>query len=130
MAFTMFQAWHLPKVEVDSIAVRPIGNGLTEVTAIVANRRIVPTHTAQDLQNRISPPDLVSLAGGTVISGYRIINDRTGESLEQERNPALLELRNIAGNGVERLKWIVRGNGPFTVTITSQKGGSHSKRDR
>jgi hypothetical protein len=130
MAFTMFQAWHLPKVEVDSIAVRSLGNGLTEVTAIVANRRIVPTHTAQDLQNRISPPDMVSLTGGTVISGYRIINDRTGESVEQERNPARLELRNISGRGIERVKWIVRGGGPFTVTVSSQKGGTNSMRSR
>jgi hypothetical protein len=130
MAFTMFQAWHLPKVEVDSLATRSLGNGLTEVTAIIANRRIVPTHTAQDLQFKISPPDMVTLTGGTVISGYRITNDRTGESVEQERNPARLELRNISGRGIERVKWIVRGNGPFTVTVSSQKGGSHSMRSR
>lgn len=126
MAFTLYQTWELPKVEVDSIAVRPLGNGLTEVTAIVANRRLVPTHTQQDLENRISPPDYVSLSGGTVIAGYRIVNERTGQSIEQERTPARLELRNIAGRSIERVKWVVRGTGPFTVTVTSAKGGTHS----
>ena len=121
MAFTLYQTWELPKV-----AVRSLGNGLTEVTAIVANRRLVPTHTQQDLENNISPPDYVSLTGGSVVAGYRIVNERTGQSVEQERNPARLELRNIAGREVERVKWIVRGNGPFTVTVSSTKGGTHS----
>lgn len=130
MAFTLFQAWQMPMVAVDSIATRSLGNGLTEVTAIVANRRLVPTHTQQDIENRISPPDIVELRGGTVIAGYRITNDRTGESVEQEQHPARIELRNIAGRDIERVKWVVRGSGPFTVTVTSTKGGSDSRTAR
>jgi hypothetical protein len=68
----------------------------------------------------------VALTGGTVIAGYRVTNERTGESIEQESNPARMELTNIAGRALERIKWIVRGNGPFTVTVTSEKGGAHS----
>jgi len=119
MAFTLYQAWEMPKVEIDSLWTRSIGNGLTEVTALVANRRIVPTHTQQDLEHKISPPDYVTLTGGTVIAGYRVTNDRTGESVEQRRTPGRFELSNIAGRSFERIKWIVRGNGPFTVTVTS-----------
>jgi hypothetical protein len=126
MAFTLYQTYEMPKVEVDSIVVRSLGNGLTEVTAIVANRRLVPTHTQQDVENKITPPDYVALTGGTVIAGYRVTNERTGESIEQESNPARMELTNIAGRALERIKWIVRGNGPFTVTVTSEKGGAHS----
>jgi hypothetical protein len=126
MAFTLYQTYEMPKVEVDSIVVRSLGNGLTEVTAIVANRRLVPTHTQQDVENKITPPDYVALTGGTVIAGYRVTNERTGESIEQESNPARMELTNIAGRALERIKWIVRGNGPFTVTVTSEKGGTHS----
>jgi hypothetical protein len=126
MAFTLYQTYEMPKVEVDSIVVRSLGNGLTEVTAIVANRRLVPTHTQQDVENKITPPDYVALTGGTVIAGYRVTNERTGESIEQESNPARMELTNIAGRALERIKWIVRGNGPYTVTVTSEKGGTHS----
>lgn len=126
MAFTLYQTYEMPKVEVDSIGVRSLGNGLTEVTAIVANRRLVPTHTQQDVENKITPPDYISLSGGTVIAGYRITNERTGESVEQEVNPSRLELGNIVGRSIERVKWIVKGNGPFTVTVASVKGGTHS----
>ena len=127
MAFSLYQAWQMPQVEVDTITTRALGNGLTEVTAIVANRRLVPTHTQQDVENRISRPDYVTLAGGTVLTGYRVTNPTTGASLEQPRNPARLELSNIPGNSVVTVKWIVRGGGPFTVTVDAEKGGTHSR---
>ncbi len=130
MAFSLYQVWQLPLVEVDSIASRPLGNGLTEVTAFIANRRLIPTHTQQDLENHISPPDLVRLTGADVLAGFRITNERTGASEEQVRDPATLRLANIAGHAVERVKWIVRGAGPYTVTVTSTKGGSHSLSSR
>jgi hypothetical protein len=128
MAFTLYQAWEMPKVEIDSTWTRSLGNGLTEVTVLVANRRVVPTHTQQDLENKISPPDYVTLTGGNVIAAYQVTNDRTGESVEQRRNPARYELANIPGRGIVRIKWIVRGGGPYTVTVTSQKGGTASAR--
>ena len=130
MAFSLYQTWQLPKVEVDTVYSRAIGNGLTEVTAIVANRRLIPTHTQQDVENRITRPDQVTLTGATVISGYRVTNERNGQSAEQPRNPARLELTNIPGNGTVMLKWIVRGNGPYTVAIDSEKGGAHTMRSR
>jgi hypothetical protein len=127
MAFSLYQAWQMPHVEVDTITTRALGNGLTEVTAIVANRRLVPTHTQQDVENRISRPDYVTLTGGTVLTGYRVTNPNTGASVEQPRNPARLELSNIPGNSVVTVKWIVRGGGPFTVTVDAEKGGAHSR---
>ncbi|MEO5824942.1 MAG: M14 family metallopeptidase [Gemmatimonadales bacterium] len=130
MAFSLFQTWQLPKVEVDSVASRSLGNGLTEVTAIIANRRIVPTHTQQDVENKISRPDYVTLEGAAVLAGYRVVNDRNGQSIEQERKPERLEISNIPGNSVLMVKWVVRGNGPYTVTVDSEKGGRDSHRGR
>lgn len=127
MAFTLYQTWQMPKVEVDTIVVKPLANGLTEVTATIANRRVVPTHTQQDVENGISRPDYVTLAGGQVLTGYRVTNTNTGQGVEQERNPARMELTNIPGNSLVTIRWIVRGSGPFTVTVDAEKGGSHSK---
>lgn len=127
MAFSLYQTWQMPHVEVDTITTRSIGNGLTEVTAVIANRRLVPTHTQQDVENKISRPDYVTLAGGTVLTGYRVTNPNTGTAIEQPRNPGRLEVSNIPGNSVLTVKWIVRGSGPFTVTVDSEKGGAHSK---
>ncbi|NOT07605.1 MAG: peptidase M14 [Gemmatimonadales bacterium] len=137
MAFSLYQTYQLPKVEVDSIAVTPLGNGLSEVTAIVYNRRLVPTHTQQDVENRISRPDYISLTGPSVVAGYQVTGGGGGGgffggppneiSVEQKRNPQRIEIPNIPGNSSVKVKWVVRGSGPVTVTADSEKGGSHSK---
>jgi hypothetical protein len=130
MMFTLYQTSQMPLVEVDSVTTRALGNGLTEVTAVVVNRRLAPTHTQQDLENRISRPNLITISGGRVISGFTIDDALLGHSTEQKVNPAIIRVRNIPGNGIVRVKWIVQGNGPFTVTADSEKGGTSTRRSR
>ena len=104
--------------------------GLTEVTAVIANRRLAPTHTQQDLENRITRPNIVTLTGGRVIAGAIVDNPVSGDATEQKRNPERLLVRNVPGNGVVRVRWIVQGAGPFTVTVDSEKGGVATGRSR
>lgn len=130
MAFTLFHLYHTPKVEVDSILVKPLGGSLTEVTAIVANRRVIPTHTSQDIQNKITRPDWIRINGGRVVSGM-ILEDRLlGIGSEQERRPEQLEVETIPGMGAVAVRWVIDGKGPFTVTVDSEKGGVHERRSR
>jgi len=128
MAFTLYQAHHLPLARVDSIEVRSLPGGLREVVARVSNPRLAPTRTAQDVARGISPPDRVSISGGRVIAGFRLLDPLNGIAVEQEHRPERIELESIPGLGTAAVKWIVRGNGPFTVTVESTKGGTHAKR--
>ncbi|MFQ5746722.1 MAG: M14 family metallopeptidase [Gemmatimonadota bacterium] len=128
MAFTLYQADEMPLVRVDSIATRSLGSGLTEVTAVVANKRLAPTHTQQDVENRITPPDLIRLRGGAVVAGFRVTDPLQGLAVEQKRNPERIEVANIRGMGTVTVRWLVRGGGPFTVTVESAKGGVHTAR--
>ena len=130
MALSLFHLYHTPKVEVDSIIVKSLGGALAEVTAIVANRRVVPTHTSQDVQNAITRPDWVSISGGPVISGMVLEDRLQGIGREQKRNPQKLNVNSIPGMGVVSVRWIVEGKGPFTVTVDSEKGGLHQQRSR
>lgn len=130
MAFTLFHLYHTPKVEVDSIMTRSLGNGLTEVTAIVANRRVIPTRISQDVKNKITRPDWVTLTGGKVVSGLVLENRLLGIGTEQKRDPERLKVETIPGMGAVSVRWIVEGNGPFTVTVDSKKGGVHSLKGR
>lgn len=125
MAFTLYHADQMPLVEVDSVAVRPLGNGLSEVTAIVANRRIIPTHTQQDLEHHITRPDYVTLTGRKVLAGFRVTDPLQNISEEQPRNPERVEVRNVAGMSTETVRWIVQGSGAVTISVDSEKGGVH-----
>ena len=130
MMFTLFQTAQMPLVKVDSVTTRSLGGGLTEVTAVVLNTRLAPTHTQQDVENSITRPDLVSLTGGRVVAGFIIDNPLTGDATEQKRDPTTIRVRNIPGNSAVRVKWIVQGAGPFTVTVDAVKGGVSSLRSR
>ncbi len=125
MAFTLYHADQMPQVEVQSIEAKPLPGGLTEVTAVIANHKVIPTHAAADVQHRITPPDRVTITGPAidVVLGLKS-NDRFFRSSdEQKRQPATLEFRSIPGMQAVYGRWIVRGTGPYTVTVVSPKGG-------
>jgi hypothetical protein len=126
-AFTMFHAEQLPQLEVQSVTLRSLPGGLNEVTATVANRAAIPTHLAVDLQHKLSRPDWVSITSADanlrVIAGYQGDNQFFVTNREQRRNPQRMEVESIPGNAAVYLRWLVRGSGPFSVTVDSLKGG-------
>ena len=130
MAFATWHAGQMPLVQVDTIITKALGNGLTQVDAIVSNPKLIPTHTQQDLENRISPPNLITLTGGTVVAGFTVTNALLDQATEQVREPATIRVPNIAGQSSVRVRWIVSGGSTFTVTAVSQKGGTASRSTR
>lgn len=129
-AFTLYQMMQMPQVTVDTIITRSLPGGLTEVTATVGNRKLIPTHTQQDVENNITRPDWVTLDGAEVIAGFTVPNPVQEFTVEQKRNPKRMLVPNIPGYGNVTLRWVVRGNGPFTITVDSEKGGTAVKTGR
>jgi hypothetical protein len=125
-AFCIYNAWQSPKLEINNITVKKLGNGLTEVNATVENKRLLPTHSASNLKYKIDPPDYISLEGGSVLAGMIVRDKDNNISDEQKKNPAKLEVQNIPGYGRVNVKWIVKGGGRFTVKVESVKGGTAS----
>jgi hypothetical protein len=125
MAFTLYHADQMPQVEVQSIEAKPLPGGLTEVTAVIANHKVIPTHAAADVQHRITPPDRVTITGPAidVVLGLKSSDRFFRSSDEQKRQPATLEFRSIPGMQAVYGRWTVRGAGPYTVTVVSPKGG-------
>jgi hypothetical protein len=122
-AFTIYHAYHTPKLSVDSIEVKEVGNGLKEVTAVIKNERIIPTNSAWSVMNKLEVPDLVSLTGGTVVSGMIVQNRDLGLTTEQKRDPANIKVNTIPGNGYVTVRWLVKGGKEYTITVDSKKGG-------
>ncbi|MBX9789126.1 MAG: hypothetical protein K2Y37_09445 [Pirellulales bacterium] len=125
MAFTLYHADQMPQVEVQSIDVTPLPGGLTQVTAVIANRKVIPTHAAADVRHRITPPDRISIEGPAieVVLGLKSTDRFFREPEEQKRRPQTLEFSSIGGMQAVYGRWVVRGSGPYTVTVVSPKGG-------
>ncbi len=123
MAFTIYHCYHTPKLSIDSVSEKDLGGGLKEITAIVNNSRIMPTHSSQDLKYKIERPDYISISGAKVLAGMVVQNRDLNITLEQKSTPEKLEIDNIPGMGTVTVRWIVQGAGKYTITADSRKGG-------
>jgi len=127
MAFVLYNAWQTPKLEITDIKIRDMKGGLKEITATVSNLRMMPTHSAQNIKYRITPPDYISLEGPKVISGMVVTDPLNNVTLEQKKDPESVRVENIPGYGKVVVRWIARGNGPVTVNVRSVRGGTVSR---
>lgn len=125
MAFTIYHGYHTPKLSIQKITEKLLGDGLTEVTAVIANSRLMPTHSSQDVKNKIERPDYIQLnTSAKIIAGIQVENADLNISTEQKINPAVIEVPNIPGLGSITVKWIVEGKlAKYSVTVDSKKGG-------
>lgn len=123
MSFCLYHAYHMPKLSVEEISEKNLGNGLTEVTAVIKNERMIPTHASQDLKYKIERPDYISIEGASVIAGMVIENRDLNISIEQKHNPAVLEVANIPGLSSVTVRWIIKSAKGYTIKVDSRKGG-------
>ena len=124
MSFTIYHAYHTPRLAIDTIIEKDLGGGLKQVTATISNSRIMPTHSSQDLKYKIERPDIISLSGAEVVAGMVVENKDLDITTEQKNDPASILVRNIPGLSSVVVRWIVQGGGKYTVTVDSRKGGT------
>lgn len=129
MAFTLYHAEQLPQLEIQAIDVQRLAGGLAQVTATVANRRMIPTRTAIDVKHKLTPPDLVRIEGAKLraVAGLWADNPTIIDGKEQRRQPQEMRIPTIPGMGAVYVRWLVEGPGPYTVTVQSHKGGTVQK---
>jgi len=122
-AFCFYHAYQTPKLEVRDIKVEDLQGSLRQVTATIANLRMMPTHSGQNVRYKIDPPDYIYLDGGDVVAGMIVLDEDNNVCREQENNPQRLEVENIPGNSAVKVRWIVKGGNKYTVRVESVKGG-------
>ncbi|MBS1683085.1 MAG: peptidase M14 [Bacteroidetes bacterium] len=127
MSFCLYHAYHMPKLTVEEITEKNLGNGLSEVTAVIKNERMMPTHASQDLKYKIERPDYISLDGATVVAGMVVENRDLNITTEQKINPVVLEVKSIPGLGSITVRWIIKTVKSYTVKVDSKKGGVVSR---
>lgn len=123
MAFTIYHAYHTPKLSILDVEEKNIGNGLREITATIYNERLMPTHSSQDLKYKIERPDYVTINGVNVVAGMVVENADFNIVKEQKHNPQKMEVENIPGMGTVKVRWIVSGGGNYSIKVDSAKGG-------
>lgn len=124
MAFTIYHAYHTPKLSITDVKEENIGGGLKQVTATIYNERLMPTHSSQDLKYNIERPDYITISGANVVTGM-VVNDEDFNKVdEQKHNPEKIKVKNIPGMESVKVRWIVSGNGKYRISVDSAKGGT------
>jgi hypothetical protein len=123
MAFTIYHAYHTPKLSITDVKEENLGGGLKQITATIYNERLMPTHSSQDLKYNIERPDYVSISGAKVITGMVVNDEDFNKVEEQKHNPEKIRVRNIPGMESVKVRWIVSGNGNYRINVDSAKGG-------
>ncbi|MFN2395599.1 MAG: M14 family metallopeptidase [Bacteroidales bacterium] len=126
-AFTLFHAYHTPQLEIVELTTRKIGKGLREVTAVIANKRLIPTHSGVNLKFGIDRPNYISIEGADVVAGMIVHNPDLNIVEEQKVNPSVIEVKNIPGMSTVTVKWIVESGQSISVTVDSAKAGVVSR---
>ena len=131
MAFTLYHADQMPKLVIEEVEEKDLGGGYLQVTAMIGNRRIIPTHSDHDLKYQITRPDLIRLEGPEVVSGMHVLDKFLNKTEEQEFRPAEIKMPNIPGMSTATVRWIVkaRPGAAYTIVVDSMKGGVVSRRE-
>jgi hypothetical protein len=122
-AFVIFHAYNTPQLTISNVTEKALEGGYIEITADITNHRLMPTHSSYDIQNRIERPDWISISGPQVKAGLVMQNVYNNQGTEQKVNPSKLALSNIPGNSTVSVRWIVKGDRKYTITVDSAKGG-------
>ena len=95
------------------------------MTAVVVNERVTPTHSAADLKNKITPPDIVSIEGKDlkVIAGMHSDEQFFNRPEVQKRDPAKDEGPQHRRMSRSTCAGSSKAAGPYTVRVKSVKGG-------
>ena len=127
MAFTLYHAYHMPRLSIADVKEEDLGGGLRQITALIKNDRLMPTHASQDLKYKIERPDYIMIEGVEVQAGMIVDDEDRNVTTEQKVNPEKLEITNIPGNSIVKVRWIVKGRGTPKITVDSAKGGLVTK---
>lgn len=125
-AFTIFHAYHTPKLSVMDVKESDLGGGLKEIVATIYNERLMPTHASQDLKYKIERPDYVSISGAKVIAGFVIEDEDMKKYVEQKHSPEKIAVENIPGMSGVKVRWIVSSANDYSINVDSAKGGKAS----
>jgi len=125
MAFTLYHAYQLPQISIDSVSVKKITRNLHQVDVVIKNDRIIPTRSFHEVRHKFTRPDYVSLSGkkAKIVAGFIVDNPLLDRVREQKYQPQKLKVDTISGLGTVQVRWLVDGKPPFQIVMDSDKGG-------
>ncbi|MCK5821707.1 MAG: hypothetical protein KAH17_07470 [Bacteroidales bacterium] len=131
MAFTLYQADEMPKMEIGETSVKKIGKNTYQIWIDFTNPKVAPTITERAAGNNVVRPDLITLDGkADIISASWITSKQTQKYtnevtnlIDQKQLDRLLIRNGNPGKTTRTLQYLVKGSGKVKISYDSVKGG-------
>ena len=130
-AFTAFHAEQMPLLRFERVDTREIAPGTWEVTASVANDRLIPTRTRRAADRGVGLDDVLTLSGAEVVAAGRPARRTDHAMALQPFEPARLRFEaGVPGNGSAVGRFLVKGSAgtPIGLRWQSQRASPASMR--
>ncbi len=128
--FNIYHASQMPEIELIELKVRPAPGGLHYVDVTAKNKRQIPSRASLAATKKMGMPDSLTIKGEgiTVIAGGRPTDRWRLERITlQEKTPAVqLSESGVPGKGIWHVRWIVAGEGKFTIDYKAEKAVDRS----
>jgi len=110
-AFTMFHASNMPEINFNWVGIKPIANGLWEITIEIENKKIIPTRMGIAANKHIGLPDVLTLDGADVVLAGTL-EDRFDKTIDPvDHLPAKLFVeKGIPSKGMSTFRFLVKGS--------------------
>jgi hypothetical protein len=124
MAFTLYHADQMPRLEWGEIAVAKAPGGLRRLRVEVRNTRLTPTRLGLDVKHGINRPDLLTVSPANAVVAGGLVESRWSEAMTpQKYRPHRLEVATLPGNGAVWAEFLIKGDQPVEIVYDSVKGG-------
>jgi hypothetical protein len=132
MAWTLYQADEMPKVQIGETKVERVGDNVYKVWVDLTNAKVVPTILAKAAQNAVVPPDLLTVEGRDVqVIAASVVPSKFRPAVQQlidQKDLKRLVFRNgLSGKATRTVQYLLKGSGEVTVKYASVKGGTVEK---
>jgi hypothetical protein len=126
--FLLYHASTMPRIQLVSLKSKGVlGNPeLYRVTATIKNVGAMATATKRAQNIKISRSDRASIQGANANAlAVGLSKDSVKRvQLQDVTRPWRFDFGNISGQRQVKIEWLVKGKGPITVTIKSEKAGT------
>jgi hypothetical protein len=128
MAFTLYQADQMPKMQIHKPVVEKVADNVYRVRIDIENDRVAPTITERAAENNVVDPDLLVVSGRNVevISAGWVANkfrpDAT-DLIDQKDLNRIMIRNGHPGRTTRTIEYLIRGSGDVTIAYESLKGG-------
>jgi len=132
MAFTLFQASEMPLMSMSEPIVERMSGNVYTVRVELTNEKITPTILEQAAQNKVVPPDLLTLDGNVDVISAGIVRSKfmpgPSQMIDQEDLTRIMFRNGTPGNTTRIVEYLISGSGNVTVRYASVKGGTVEQR--